>query len=1753
MTTDELIGRIAARYLHDHLSEDESDGVARYLLDCLTSDQTAEVAKAVLRDDRLKELVEIKLPIRFVGSHGLPENCLTNERTTFYRNAACARDAILLANVGDDEQQGLKELVPIGAQELQAKPELWVELASESLPLTEQHRNWWTKALTALLDVRSFALDRFAGYVLRTAEAVRSDGHPIRDALGFALPALRIPKDTAYFSALNDKTSGHASRWRSLFAQAIRKRACYLLKQNPTQALLLEEDLRSAFEKDGVKEALPEAVHPDIEAFIQSDSGWNETAETLANYDWERDCIKHLFDGLKPEKFNLGKATLEFYEEDDPDLLTDDEQDYLKRLAKHPRSSALDEDEEFYRAHRNELKENSSLKSKWDRFIFKTPIESNDFLVGIAMCLERLFDRDIQSSKRKLKISCDRRTKRDLKDLNEDAGLFFAARYRGLKQLFGRSHVSWDTGELMNFNTLSKKWREPKNAKKRHTNTSTSKSALRLKFFLELEVELTRGGEETHTAQLIWNYSPNSIASEFHKDWGRLASHPLLSCSVGKEPVSSKGRFQSLDLHNVKSLYPAYGQARGSLVPTHKRERDVSKTWPDGLQKAESEGLISEVLADELEMKFKSFYEGFKAAINGFIEDGLAFDGLEKQADEYGELLGLICEKAKGDRNREYLLRPLMEIGIVRVDGGDVSAVVAPWNPLRLSAISKKANQVASLVKHLLTCDEVLFGDPPLFFKELEQELRHPFYPEIVLGWVDRKANLLSLSDYHLDYSLHESPVLGEGAFEETNENPSETAGLIVELTKRFLSLYPHERANMSVVLYDCDSARLPFAVVDRLGELNDDEDDMRCQIVLRHRDGLKLRELYEKIIGSSESDPDSYVSSEVARDFMARLRIGIMADQAPVPDPQDGPPADVVILQDVIARHANVEWYSEPANPIEADAFVPTRWSRRRPSATDDMKSVVYLACPVQTKEGWAFATALSSFMRTDWDASETNRLLPARMLDFNDPETSSIFTEVHNLGNWVVNYDELLDRRQLLNQKVKVIRYKQGVTHGRNVLISSTAPINLLKTMVYGRVKSLNLELSDEECHQLTDRFVDDANEISGDLVLRAAKRGRNASELMGVVLSRFLIRHELGKDERFGWYFLDDYAEWLGQKEEQIADILAMCPYADEDGKLKLGVVISEAKYIDASGLSSHRKDSQKQLRDTVRRITDAVFGNPKRLDRNLWLSRFSDLMMNGIRFPAHTPIDLSGWRRSLREGDCLIHLRGYSHVFVSGPSDDNECSECVAVADSADCYQEVFSRAKLREVVLAYHNQTDPMEVRRGIAEQDHWTEMDFRKPSDPMTIIRTTPPKKKPVDEKEKPGDEEQPPQPRPTPPKPEPEPAPKPEPVTVGGWASSQFAQLLSEQTATDQDSGEGAEWLNRTEHQCKAALQQFQLNSKLLDSTLTPNAGILKFQGSANLTVEHIQKRRSQFLTTHGLDLVSVRAEPGVVSVAVARPDRQILSLSDIWKKWTPSNQSEKQELLIAVNEDNGQPIFLSPKANAPHTLIAGSTGSGKSVLMQNIILGIAATNSPEQANIILIDPKMVDYLMFEDLPHLKHGVIDEQEPAVVALNGLIEEMNRRYTVLKQNRVRDIFELNRKPDATERLPFLWVIHDEFAEWMMVPEYSDAVTTVVARLGVKARAAGISLVFAAQRPDKDVLPMQLRSNLGNRIVLRVDGEGTSEIALGEKGAERLLGKGHAAIKLDGLSNILLGQVPLADERFVKRAVRALSPSCADGS
>lgn len=1754
MTPVELIGDVFVRYLDTSVERESDEGTARLMIDHLSPHQTVAIAEAVLNHPEWKNAVDMKLNQDFIGPSNLPDEVLTSNSVTFFRNRHCERPILLVASTGDEEDQSLKEFTRIGLDELSGSPQLWVAAACQGISVTEEHQRWWEKSIAGLCDLRVVALERLASYVVKTRELIRDEGLPIGIALGRAMPALHFPKDSSFIDRINDKRRTHKSVWQREYNRVYRKNACFLRKQTTSQILLSEDDLAKSFDK--VRSDINEELHPIVESFIAAASGWNREAEALSECEWEE--IRPLFDGLRRVTLNLGEATIAFYDERSPHLLSEDDGDYLELLSKRPKvTDPNEEDQAFYESHRNEIKEDRKLRSAWDKFIYGKPRECFDFVVGLAASVESLFNQAGEAKKRTLLIRCDSATKRELRDLNIRAGKFFARRYAGLKAMLGNK-VRWEVGKLFDFPTLIEEW---SNEKKTRLNRSQAKKALQLKFILEVEMESTDGNIDSSSTQLIWQYDPNAVTSEFVEDWERLQKNPLVRCQTDLDPISSKGIYQAVDLSNVRTFIAAYDRTKGSFVASYRKENDLEIVWRANLEKAASDGLVSDSVRQRLLDQFDVFLNDYKTAIERFTEAGVSEESLTTQLVKYAQLLTTICTEAKGDSNRQQLLRPLLEIGAVAINADITTVVIAPWHPLRMAAIARKAKLVGDIIRRLLSEKHVEFGDQRLYFKELARELEHPFYPEVVVGWIDNEPHLLSVTDTVGDYSLHEPPVLEKKRVAATNENPAPAAARVMELLKQYVNLHPHERANLSLVLFNSDSSRLPQAVVDRIGALHEDDEEVHCHIILRHTEPKRLRHLYQEIIESADEDVDSYSPSEATQDFLARLRIGILVDQAAAPDPKDGCPHDISFSQDVIARHAKLEWSLEAYKPRSIELLVPPRWSRRRPAAKDDLKSVVYLCCPVQSEETWAYLTAVTTFFKGDWDGNASTRLLPVRQLDFSDNETAKIFEETHNLASWVVNYDELLDRRQLQNQSVSIIRYKQSATQGRNLVISSKANSGLLKTMLQSRLRQLNLGLSEEDFDTLATKMIDDANRISGDLALRAAKRGKSAYELMGVVLSRFLIRHEFTGDRYFGWYFLDDYAEWLGQREEQIADLMIVSPEETTDGELLLSIVCSEAKYIDEANLSKKRKESQKQLRDTVRRIHEALFGNPDRLDRELWLARLADLVLDGVEFAAGQSPDVANWRHAIRDGRCKIMLRGYSHIFVHSPDFDN--SDTFEIAEAANCHQEVFARKELRDLVLTYWNGDDPRNVRNRCFD---FPPSDIEHEFQPPTSI------KRDANTVRRPArtDSPSPEQPRTEAKKTQTEThnehetsgatesmndapnncsgsetAVTPESnEDSGAWAYPAISEVVNQFSEERQVSVEDSQWLKQVVKQMKTGLQQFNLQAKLLSETMTPNAALLKFAGSSNLTVEQVSKRRSEFLTTHGLNIILVQPEPGVVSIAVERAKREVVNLATIWKQWNPHRTAGNQTIAIAVRENDGSILYLDPsQKHAPHTLIAGSTGSGKSVLMQNILLGIAATNTPSQAEIILIDPKQgVDYFQFEDLPHLGGGVIVDDQHAITRLQNLVVEMDARYTRFKNARANSITSYNKKVDAAERMPTIWLIHDEFAEWMMVDEYKEAVSTTVQRLGVKARAAGIHLIFAAQRPDANVMPMQLRSNLGNRLILRVDGEGTSEIALGDKGAEKLLGKGHLLAKLEGESGLVYAQVPLASEEFVNEVV-----------
>ncbi|MYK69365.1 MAG: DNA translocase FtsK [Gammaproteobacteria bacterium] len=269
-----------------------------------------------------------------------------------------------------------------------------------------------------------------------------------------------------------------------------------------------------------------------------------------------------------------------------------------------------------------------------------------------------------------------------------------------------------------------------------------------------------------------------------------------------------------------------------------------------------------------------------------------------------------------------------------------------------------------------------------------------------------------------------------------------------------------------------------------------------------------------------------------------------------------------------------------------------------------------------------------------------------------------------------------------------------------------------------------------------------------------------------------------------------------------------------------------------------------------------------------------------------------------------------------------------------------------------------------------------------------------------------------------------------------------------------------------------------------------------------------------------------------GAVGVEIPNPEPEIVYLRDILE--SPAFRSSKAALPLALGKDlTGRP-YVSDLARMPHVLIAGATGSGKSVCLNAFITSLVYSHSPESLRLLMVDPKMVELSVYADLPHLRHPVVTDPSDAASVLKWAVMEMERRYALLSANQARSLGEFNRmvrdgkplrhppRPPAPGEepgeeawdegiLPFVVVIVDELADLMMTVQ--GEVERPLTMLAQKARAIGIHLMVATQRPSVNVITGLIKANFPCRIAFRVASKTDSRTILDQNGADALLGNG----------------------------------------
>ncbi|EBA0747399.1 DNA translocase FtsK [Salmonella enterica subsp. enterica] len=1792
MLTERIIGRVGADILAKRITNPADDAVALFRLDKLSSNQIAAVAREILTDNDLFAQVDLRIPEILVRGEGLPENILIQHNAGFVRNnAETSKAAILTANGNEHNlSDTLGHVMAIGAKEMRADAKPWVDavLHSAGISIVKEDQAIFQAALAGLLGSYELSLTQLGEFCSEIASAISAHGLAIRDAVGFSLPKVGLPRDTAFFS--NSKTySTSRNPWYKAFTKLFLQRAPLLkkLKQNGQPIDL--DDLRERFCEH--KEEFSEEACQALEKFIESPAGDNSAVTELLIFEWEKDGIYLVFDKPKEKLLGLSDATIEFFDHDcEPEnSLSEDSRRLLEELkVRERRADFTEEDEDFFIKHRRLLEQDVKLCSRWEKALYGKPIECHDFFDGFARAVHNLYAGVRESgSPCFLRFTVNKGRKEWRERFNYDAGSFFSSMYRGIKELMG-SKVDWKVERMGSLNLpdplfdyesfFAKEKEYYLNKKtKLKSNSSLSKAALNIKF----DVALIRKekGEEIILAktQLLWSYRPASIGLSMTGDMRRLLEKGGVGrTEVSRKLVSKKGGVQSVSLFDTGSLEATYGRDAGSLVPPSNRLRSQRAEIKRRIQELADVGRLKPEQRDEIRIAWDKFEEDYNQALVEFINTGLHGEAIMLQAESFSALLSTLLVHARGDICREKLVSEVLAIGTVRVVGDNPALIIPPWHPERMKALAVKSKRITGFAKHLLSSNNILFSDREIFMRELSDEIAHPFYPEIgVLDWEGRSI-LVSESSTVNGYSLLESPTRGiEDSM--TNVDPSLAAKQARELLERYVGLQPHEASNLNVVLYNSDAAELPLATVREISSMQS-HGKLQCSVSMRHSNQSKLRSVYGELVNKVDDAPDLPLVSETSDNFISKLRISVTPNSAtPLKNRQGFKPFDIAFLHDVVSRSAKldwvrVEWTNERANLEHA----PSRCSYRSVSGENELKSSAFLTCPEQTSTGWTYISAVWAVSRQS-DVLANERHLPVRLISLQDPDLATMIKDAHDLAEWVAIYDELLDKRQLQYNGITIVRYRRSSTNGRNIIVSSTSELRLLSVLVRRRLGELNLKIEDEVLNKTAERAKIDALSISGDIVLRAAKRGISAGEMLGLVFSRYLLAEELKQSTSnnqtlTAYFLLDDYARWLSQPESRIADIMALT-VVETDDKISISIVIVESKYVGLDGLAKARRDSKDQLLATLNVFREALFGDPGRLDRDIWLSRLANMLLDAEIPPGMTGL-MERARMKLREGDIEISLRGYSHVYIHTSDTDTGTKseqELLEEQEGVKAWQIIFARPELRKIAECYSKEEFDSAV--GLCEIMGtllpWGNYTFQKPAHKVAWLDSfgefVPPSITPesdlpslvsengtLQHKIKTLDssclenntsplishelEIQ-----------------SSENINIYGKELSKL--ITSKYAGKIQSDTEREAWGKEVTQKLKVALNSYGFQASVINTRLTPNGCLVRLAGSDRLRVEDIENKRTQLMTTHAINLVTVQPKPGEIVVTIAGAKRQSVALWELWaqREINRNTAGINTSFLLGVQEVNGALLYLNLgsefgglSSHEPHSLVAGATGSGKSVLIQSLLLDIAATNSANLAKIILIDPKMgVDYAPLADLPHMREEIIITKERSKEVLAALVEEMEDRYRAFANARARDLSTYNGKVPYEEQLPMVFLVHDEFADWMFDDEYKSAVSAAVQRLGVKARAAGIHLIFAAQRPDKDVMPMQLRENLGNRLILKVASEATSKIALDRSGAELLLGKGHLAAKLSGEHGLVFAQAPFLSDEDIIQAVEAI--------
>ncbi|MCY9763666.1 FtsK/SpoIIIE domain-containing protein [Paenibacillus alvei] len=1074
--------------------------------------------------------------------------------------------------------------------------------------------------------------------------------------------------------------------------------------------------------------------------------------------------------------------------------------------------------------------------------------------------------------------------------------------------------------------------------------------------------------------------------------------------------------------------------------------------------------------------------------------------------------------------------------------------VVTLLNPIRLLSYSKRISHLKNELAHWLSAQHAaidVVDEIDTYFQQLQEHTAHlsPHY--------------FAVSGMPDCYLIECQEQMGEGTFVLNGKSSGEEhlvktfADELLSTVKTYLEVYPYARDCLDIVFLYCSQAEYVKSAIDQILRRTNVR-KIKAVVHSETKGALLYEQLNNWIQQEEQFSERHYSFPKVEIRVIAEKSINVLMNIMT----QSLHDADIVVLVNYFGGSSNIQYRMDKVGVRDSDNWFDTIY--REPLKKDDAIKRVSLVSEKLPKLMQHFYR-LQYMLHYGGTVEKDDNYLLRNVIALTKQSDEQLINYMHEQFNWSFIIDRYLDKSLLrqVSSEAQIIKYKSNVgkDKGYRTLVSSSKYIRKLANELsdheyYDRLhrKFALLLKNDDIDRQIIIKAMERVKDISGGIVLRAIGPGKFAHEMMAIYLATEARPAQEG--ELVIWSICDElpWFQGAGRRPDLVRTSIRR-----NGARISLDFELVELKFISHTIFEIERFDAIKQVKAGMELYRSRFKFENHAASAELWRKELIYYLLEYNSYDVQDALllkDLQG----IPISEIDVSFTGAIDTFVY----TSNLYELSLMDNNVDGYQtevlnneyvnHIYNRNYILKALGAVQETSIPsfetlQEVsdfvteKLGLEQEGNTANEEVAAPNEELKEILTSELMMETavtLEVEEKPA-------------------------MIVQGQAESQISAIKQvtnetivypEQAALvgispipEPQEEDIASLLESYHRKLRYNFNQIGIQINIVESLV--GVSVIRFVveipgDKPYSSVENRAKDIYLWLQLSSVPLIALRN--GRINIDINRDKPETVYFENFMNRVREQFAEEKLrgKLIAPIGIGQMRELitldFSSP--NTPHLLIGGTTGSGKSVTINSIILALMCLYGPNDVQFIFIDPKKVEFLTYENRCHTKL-VITEIEEAIAALEQLVEEMESRYWQFAAESVSSIDQFVEFTGTP--MPRLIVVFDEFADFMeREKSLSGRVENAILRLGAKARAAGIHLLICTQNPKADIVPTNIRNNLPARLSLKTADHHASKIIISEEGAEKLAGKGDFLMKVD-LPEIVRAKSPFLTSA-VKRAL-----------